>query len=157
MTPSAATANQSRPFGHFTRRASASGSRRRKPSPKRNTASVTGSLAPSAKRVTAAAIPPNALDATAASTPACSIVPLDNRAMRLVVLIVLVVLAVWLIRRAFLTSSSKSRNAPPRQGNLEGDLVACARCGMHLPRSEAREAGGRLYCGEEHARLGARP
>ncbi|HJV11132.1 MAG TPA: PP0621 family protein [Burkholderiales bacterium] len=77
--------------------------------------------------------------------------------MRLVVLIVLVVLAVWLIRRAFLTSSSKSRNAPPRQGNLEGDLVACARCGMHLPRSEAREAGGRLYCGEEHARLGARP
>jgi hypothetical protein len=26
---------------------------------------------------------------------------------------------------------------------------------MHLPRAEAREAGGRLYCGEEHARLGA--
>ena len=76
--------------------------------------------------------------------------------MRLVVLIVLIVLAVWLIRRAFLTSS-KSRNAPPRQGNLEGDLVACARCGMHLPRNEAREAGGRLYCGEEHARLGAGP
>jgi uncharacterized protein len=71
--------------------------------------------------------------------------------MRLVVLILLIVLAVWLIRRAFLTSSNKSRNAPP----LQGDLVACARCGMHLPRNEAREAGGRLYCGEEHARLGA--
>ena len=70
--------------------------------------------------------------------------------MRLVVLIVLIVLAVWLIRRAFLTSS-KSRNAP----QIQGDLVACARCGMHLPRNEAREAGGRLYCGEEHARLGA--
>ena len=96
-------------------------------------------------------MPPNALDAIAASTPACSIVPLDNRAMRLVVLIVLIVLAVWLIRRAFLTSSSKSRKAPP----IQGDLVACARCGMHLPRNEAREAGGRLYCGEEHARLGA--
>jgi hypothetical protein len=26
---------------------------------------------------------------------------------------------------------------------------------MHLPRAEAREAKGRLYCGEEHARLGA--
>jgi hypothetical protein len=26
---------------------------------------------------------------------------------------------------------------------------------MHLPRAEAREAGGRLYCGEEHARLGS--
>lgn len=70
--------------------------------------------------------------------------------MRLVVLIVLIVLAVWLIRRAFLTSS-KSRNA----SQIQGDLVACARCGMHLPRNEAREAGGRLYCGDEHARLGA--
>jgi uncharacterized protein len=73
--------------------------------------------------------------------------------MRLIVLIVLVVLAVWLIRRAFLTSN-KSRQAPPP---MHGDLVACARCGMHLPRTEAREAGGRLYCGEEHARLGAGP
>lgn len=71
--------------------------------------------------------------------------------MRLVVLIVLIVLAVWLIRRAFL-ASNKSRQAPPP---IQGDLVSCARCGMHLPRTEAREAGGRLYCGEEHARLGA--
>ena len=70
--------------------------------------------------------------------------------MRLVVLIVLIVLAVWLIRRAFRTSS-KSQKAPP----IQGDLVACARCGMHLPRNEARESGGRLFCGEEHARLGA--
>jgi len=72
--------------------------------------------------------------------------------MRLVVLIVLIVLAVWLIRRAFF-ASDKSRKTPP----IQGDLVACARCGMHLPRTEAREAGGRLYCGEEHARLGMGP
>jgi len=37
---------------------------------------------------------------------------------------------------------------------VQQDLVRCARCGVHLPRDEAREAGGRLYCGEEHARLG---
>ena len=71
--------------------------------------------------------------------------------MRLVVLIVLIVLAVWLIRRAFRAATGKPRQAPP----IQGDLVACARCGMHLPRNEAREAGGQLYCGEEHARLGA--
>jgi uncharacterized protein len=29
------------------------------------------------------------------------------------------------------------------------------RCGVHLPRAEAHLAGGQLYCGEEHARLGA--
>ena len=69
---------------------------------------------------------------------------------RLIVLILLVVLAVWLIRRALRASSSPKEKSPVR-----GDLVACARCGMHLPRAEAREAGGRLYCGEEHARLGA--
>ena len=35
-----------------------------------------------------------------------------------------------------------------------GDLVRCAHCGLHLPRAEAQGAGGRLYCSEEHARLG---
>ena len=68
---------------------------------------------------------------------------------RLIVLILLVVLAVWLIRRAL--RGSKTRNKPP----LQGDLVACARCGVHLPRAEAHPAGGLLFCGEEHARLGA--
>jgi uncharacterized protein len=38
---------------------------------------------------------------------------------------------------------------------MQGDLVACARCGVHLPRAEAHVAGGLPYCGEEHARLGA--
>ena len=68
---------------------------------------------------------------------------------KLIVLIALVVLAVWLIRRAL--RGNETREKPP----VQGDLVACARCGVHLPRSEARLADGRLYCGEEHARLGA--
>jgi len=34
--------------------------------------------------------------------------------------------------------------------------VRCAHCGMHLPRSEACEAGGLAYCSDEHARLGKR-
>jgi len=71
---------------------------------------------------------------------------------RLLVLIVLAVLAVWLIRRAWRKSIGGERRPPPP---LQQDLVSCARCGMHLPRNEAREAGGRLFCGEEHARLGA--
>jgi uncharacterized protein len=71
---------------------------------------------------------------------------------RLIVLILLVVLAVWLIRRALRSSTTrKTQDKPP----VQGDLVACARCGVHLPRAEARLAGGLLYCGEEHARLGA--
>jgi uncharacterized protein len=74
--------------------------------------------------------------------------------MRFVVLVILVVAAVWLIRRALRAAARK--DAPKaKQSNEIGELVSCARCGMHLPRSEARESGGRLFCGEEHARLGA--
>ena len=29
-------------------------------------------------------------------------------------------------------------------------MVACAGCGVHLPRSEAMLAKGRFYCSEEH-------
>jgi uncharacterized protein len=69
---------------------------------------------------------------------------------RLIVLIVLVVLAVWAIRRAI-----RATRMGEKKPSLQQDLVRCARCGVHLPRNDAREAGGRLYCGEEHARLGA--
>ena len=72
---------------------------------------------------------------------------------KLLVLILLVVLAVWLVRRALRAASSD--RAPQARSPEVGDLVRCARCGVHLPRSEARQAEGRLYCGEEHARLGA--
>ena len=72
---------------------------------------------------------------------------------RILVLVVLVVLAVWLIRRAL---RAANRDQTPQAKSPEvGDLVRCARCGVHLPRSEARQADGLLFCGEEHARLGA--
>ncbi|HJS77006.1 MAG TPA: PP0621 family protein [Burkholderiales bacterium] len=70
---------------------------------------------------------------------------------RLVVLVLLVVIAAWLLRRAWRASRVEKKQSPP----IPADLVACARCGTYLPRAEAREAGGRLYCGAEHARLGA--
>jgi uncharacterized protein len=72
---------------------------------------------------------------------------------RLLLLILLVVAAVWLIRRAL----RASRPAEPikKEGQLQQDLVRCARCGVHLPRAEAHLAGGLTYCGAEHARLGA--
>jgi uncharacterized protein len=75
--------------------------------------------------------------------------------MRLIVLIVLVVLAVWLIRRALRGPVTKMdiQNKTEATG---GELVRCAHCGVHLPRAEARQAAGALYCSEEHARLGAR-
>ena len=72
--------------------------------------------------------------------------------MRLIVLVLLVVLAVWLVRRALRGAPAKPDLQKKTQG--EGELVQCARCGVHLPRAEARQAEGALYCSEEHARLG---
>jgi uncharacterized protein len=73
---------------------------------------------------------------------------------RLLVLVLIVVLAVWLIRRALRGPAQPMQKNPSTE---QQDLVSCARCGVHLPRGEARSAGGQLYCGDEHARLGAGP
>lgn len=71
---------------------------------------------------------------------------------RLLVLVVLVVLAVWLVRRAIGRSGIGKKG--PSKTLAEGELVRCAHCGVHLPRNEARQASGNLYCSDEHARLG---
>ena len=70
---------------------------------------------------------------------------------RILVLVVLVVAAVWLLTRAL---AGGRRAEPVRKPPVDGDLVSCARCGVHLPRAEARMLGERLYCSDEHARLG---
>jgi uncharacterized protein len=72
---------------------------------------------------------------------------------RLLVLVVLVVLAVWLIRRA-LRASARGTDASNETSSKAEELVRCAHCGVLLPRAEARLTGGALYCTEAHARLG---
>jgi len=75
---------------------------------------------------------------------------------RLLILVVLAVVAVWLIRRV-LVQASRARTgegAQPGKPPVHGELVKCAHCGTHLPLPEARALGDRLYCSDEHARLG---
>jgi uncharacterized protein len=73
---------------------------------------------------------------------------------RLLILILLIVLAAWLVRRAL------RRAAPPADvpsAQKTDELVRCAQCGVLLPRAEARLSAGAIYCSEEHARLGPGP
>lgn len=46
----------------------------------------------------------------------------------------------------------RERGAGRRNGRRGPQaMVACAHCGVHLPRAEAvADGAGRLYCGDEH-------
>ena len=73
---------------------------------------------------------------------------------RLLIFALAVFALVWLLKRAL--GEHAEDDVPPARGasGHGGDLVRCAHCGLYLPRAEAHLAGGRPYCGAEHARLG---
>lgn len=49
----------------------------------------------------------------------------------------------------------RSRPLPPQEPRREvEDMVRCARCGVHLPRSEAIMSGGEFYCCDAHRKEG---
>jgi len=75
--------------------------------------------------------------------------------VRLILIAVAVFVLVWLLRRA-LAGPRNADQPPGGAGDQKGELVSCAHCEVNLPRSEARSAGGRFYCSEEHWRLGPR-
>jgi len=62
---------------------------------------------------------------------------------RILFWLVLIALA-WLLFRGFLRAPSRDRPTP-RSPRGE-DMVACTRCGVNVPRSEAREESGRWIC-----------
>ncbi len=72
---------------------------------------------------------------------------------RLLVLAIVVVVLIWLLRRA--TDDGDDARAGRDAGGGAGQLVRCAACGLHLPAGEARRVRGRYYCSDEHARRAA--
>ena len=74
---------------------------------------------------------------------------------KLILIAAAVFALLWLLRRA-LAAPRKGDAPPPAPGEAKGDLVSCAHCGVNLPKAEARSAGGRHYCSEEHWRAGPR-
>jgi uncharacterized protein len=62
-----------------------------------------------------------------------------------ILLLLIIVFLLWLIFRGFLRSQTKKTEVPAKTPIGE-DMVACARCGVNLPRSEARLESGIYYC-----------
>ena len=66
-----------------------------------------------------------------------------------IILLILIALAIYWLFRSFLRSRERDDEPPgkPPARSPEGeDMVTCARCGVNLPRSDAREEAGRLVC-----------
>jgi uncharacterized protein len=61
-----------------------------------------------------------------------------------ILLLLIIVFVIYLLFRGFLRSQVK--DAKPQARTAE-DMITCARCGVNTPRSEAREEGGKLVCG----------
>lgn len=59
-------------------------------------------------------------------------------------LLIAIATAVYLLVRSYRNSA-----APQDQSEAE-DMVRCAHCGVHLPKSEGIMAGGHYFCGVEH-------
>jgi uncharacterized protein len=69
------------------------------------------------------------------------------------------ILLIFLGLLAYLLFKVFRRDARPRgedrpQARAAERMVSCARCGVHLPESEAVRSEGRVFCSEEHRRLG---
>jgi uncharacterized protein len=71
--------------------------------------------------------------------------------MKFLILALVVVGVLWWVRSQRQPPLPPTPSAPPPSPKNE-DMVACARCGMHLPRSEALPGRGGVFCGEAHRR-----
>ncbi len=68
---------------------------------------------------------------------------------RLIFFALLAVLVFWAIRN-HLRKIKKRDEAPPAAGE---DMVCCAHCNVHLPKSESITSQDKFFCSEEHRRL----
>jgi len=66
-----------------------------------------------------------------------------------ILLLLAIGFAIYLLFRGFFRSQVKdAAPSPPKEAE---DMVACSICGVNMPRSEAKEEGGRFTCRDPSA------
>jgi len=69
---------------------------------------------------------------------------------KLIFLVLGLLFAYWVLK-SYRRKVDRKEQPPSADG--EEDMVRCVQCGVHLPRSESRDSGGKFYCSAEHQRL----
>jgi len=70
--------------------------------------------------------------------------------MKILIFLLAVVLLLWLLRKSS-TRRAPPPPPPPRDAAATPQpMLACAHCGVHLPRDEALPGRGGVFCGEAH-------
>ncbi len=64
-----------------------------------------------------------------------------------ILLLLIIAFLIWALFKGFFKSQLK-KPEPPSTSVAGEDMVACAQCGVNLPRSEAQERDGKLVCRE---------
>ena len=69
--------------------------------------------------------------------------------------LILLAFGAWLVFRILkgYNRSIESREPPLPQAEEGEDMVRCAHCGVHLPRSESILSQGEFFCSEAHRKL----
>ena len=71
--------------------------------------------------------------------------------MKILLFLVAVVLLLWLLRKSSLRRTTTQRRRPPSEATgAPQPMLACAQCGVHLPRDEALPGRGGVFCGDAH-------
>lgn len=70
--------------------------------------------------------------------------------MKFLLFLAIVLLAVWLWRSGRRGDSRPDQSATPTPPPGPQEMVRCARCGVHLPHSDAVVGRIGLYCSQEH-------
>ena len=72
--------------------------------------------------------------------------------LRLIILLAIVALLMWLLKRLFSADSEPAKLESARAENMK----QCKYCGVHIPESTIVTANEETYCCQEHANLDQR-
>ena len=67
--------------------------------------------------------------------------------MKILLFLVVVFVLLWLLRGATTRRRRGGAGQPP---SAPQEMIACAHCGVHLPRDEALPGRGGVFCGDAH-------